>query len=297
MQYTDSFRAMNTDIDVIVDAGASPLDTFASVRVLFAQQEERFSRFRPNSLLSRLNRGEAVDDPLFVRACQLALDAYEFTSGLFNPMVLPALQDAGYTDSFEHITGGAPQSQHVPDPRSCISIKGNVARLSAGSVDLGGIVKGWTVDLAFDLLEDRYSSMLVNAGGDLRCSGAEDGRDGWLVAIEGLAENTVAWQGTLRGALATSTTRKRRWKIDSAAEAHHIIDPRTGLPAATPLSQVSVWAPETWRAECWAKAVVTGGERTALRACREGFVVLSVPSDGPRWYGRHAWVDGASNGE
>lgn len=276
MQFTESFRAMNTDVDAIIESRSRPLDAFLTLRLLFEQQEERFSRFRPSSLLSRLNAGEAIEDPLFAEACRLALDAFEFTGGLFNPMVLNALSAAGYGSSFERVRGGEPRRQDVPDPRAALVIEGNCVRLTDDALDLGGIVKGWTVDLGIEALRGTYPNLCINAGGDLRCEGAEEGVDGWQLAIAGTDDEEVIWEGAMRGALATSTTQKRRWVTDSGGEAHHLIDPRTGLPAVSPYAQVSVWAEETWRAECWAKAVLIGGEVARGLAERAGLRVLAV---------------------
>ena len=58
-------------------------------------------------------------------------------------------------------------------------------RLTEGALDLGGIIKGWTVDLGIAALRERYPNICINAGGDLRCEGSEEGVDGWQMAIEG----------------------------------------------------------------------------------------------------------------
>ncbi len=280
MQFNDAFRAMDTDIDVIIEAPLPPSDAFISLRLLFEEQEQRFSRFRPQSTLSRFNRGEPVSDPLFVRACRLAIEAHGFTGGLYNPMVLPALREAGYATTFAEVGGGAPRAQVVPDPGSCLRFSGKNVRLADGALDLGGIVKGWTVDLAFELLGANYPVLFVNAGGDLRCSGSEEGIDGWLVSVGSPGGESICWEGPMHGAVATSTTRKRRWTIPSGGLAHHLIDPRTGLPADSPFEQVSVWARETWVAECWAKAVLIGGPAAAGAASAAGLRVLAVAGDG-----------------
>jgi thiamine biosynthesis lipoprotein len=280
MQSHDSFRAMNTDIDVVVDGPRSPLDAFLNIRLLFERQEERFSRFRSNSLLSRLNRGEPVQDQQFATACRLAIEAYEVTGGLFNPMVLPALSAAGYSVTFDDVRGGAPAAQAVPDPRRAIRLSAaDSVRLAEGQLDFGGIVKGWTVDLAVEAFAPQYPNLLVNAGGDLRCSGAEEGRSGWLLAIEG-HEPPPVWEDEMAGALATSTTRRRRWLTDAGVTAHHLIDPRTGLPADSPFEQVSVWAEQAWLAECWAKAILVGGAEGAAHATRSGMRFLTVSANG-----------------
>jgi thiamine biosynthesis lipoprotein len=285
MQFFDSFRAMNTDVDVIVEATWPPSDAFVNARLLFERQEERFSRFRTSSLLSRLNAGEAIDDELFARACRMALDAHEFTGGLFNPMVLAALAQAGYSTTFDQVSGGDPVAQRVPNPREALTLAGNVVRLREGALDLGGIVKGWTVDIGLEALSERHPNLFLNAGGDLRCTGAEEGIDGWLVSVAGRDNEEAPWEGPMRGALATSTTRKRRWTTASGGKAHHLIDPRTGLPAESPFEQVSVWHAETWVAECWAKAVLIGGEAAAEAAAGKVEQVLTIDAAGAaRWW-------------
>lgn len=279
-EYRDSFRAMNTDVDVIVYHHVSPADAFLNIRMLFERQEERFSRFRPSSLLSRLNAGETVTDTLLARVCRLALEAFEFTGGLFNPMVLPALRTAGYDRTFEEVSGGSPQAQAVPDPGESLAFDGDSVSLRRGQLDLGGIVKGWTVDLAVEAIAPDYPNLFLNAGGDLRCEGSEPGMEGWLVSVAGRPGQEAPWEGTMTGAVATSTTTKRRWSASSGGVAHHLIDPRTGLPSDSPFEQVSAWADDTRTAECWAKAVVIGGEATANQAASLGLELVTVDGSG-----------------
>lgn len=280
MRHEDSFRAMDTEIDVLIES-ASPVPPFAlftAVRSLFEQQEERFSRFRPKSLLCRLNGGEAVDDAWLAAACRMATEAHTFTGGLFNPLILDSLERAGYARTFADVHGtGQPSAGPAPNPRDCLTISRSLVNLHGARMDLGGIVKGWTVDLAVEMLARAEPNVLVNAGGDLRCAGHEDGRaGGWLVSIAGPGARPDAWEGPLEGALATSTTLKRRWQTGAGATAHHLIDPRSGLPAEEHFVQVSAWHRETWRAECWAKAIVIGGQAAVERASADGVRSLAL---------------------
>lgn len=282
MRHEDSFRAMDTDIDVLIDSADSPrpIAAFAGARQLFESQEARFSRFRPASLVSRLNAGETVEDGWLAAACRMALDAHAFTGGIFNPLVLESLEQAGYSRTFSEVSGGAPRPAPAPDPRGTLAIDGATVRLLHGRLDLGGIIKGWTVDLAVEMLARAEPNVLVNAGGDLRCAGNEDGNDGWLVAIAKPGSEEDAWEGAIHGALATSTSLKRRWKTSTGGEAHHLIDPRTGMPATSPFVQVSAWHSLAWKAECWAKAVLIGGEETGRVAAAAGVRVLAFERNG-----------------
>ena len=284
-EHHHSFRAMNTDVDIFVMAARRPLEAFVSVELLFAQQEERFSRFRGTSLLSRFNRGEPIDDRWFAAALRLALAMHHETRGIFNPGVLPSLLAAGYDRTFEEVAGGHPVAAATTPFRDTVRISGDRCELVCGGIDLGGIVKGWTVDLAVELLARDYPDVLVNAGGDMRCAGSDGAGRGWLVEIDGVAGG-AGWSGRITGALATSTTLKRRWMTDAGSVAHHLIDPATGEPAESAYVQASVTADSCVRAECWAKAVVIGGAVAFDRAATVGVEALAWESDGSvRWTG------------
>ncbi|MFQ5382131.1 MAG: FAD:protein FMN transferase [Dehalococcoidia bacterium] len=279
MNFEDHFRAMGTDVDVVVAGDAPPLAAFISLHLLFEREEQRFSRFRPDSLLSRLNAGDAVDDETFASVCRLSLEAFEATGGLFNPMILPSLTSAGYDRTFDRVGGGRLRPEPAPALPEALQIRGDTVQLAQGALDLGGIVKGWTVDRAVETFRDECPDLLVNAGGDLRAEGSEDGtgEGGWELSIaDHRTAGAEAWAGRWTGALATSTTLKRRWRLDDGAPAHHLIDPRTGLPAGSSLVQVSVWAEQAWWAEIWAKAVLIGGLKTVAGAERAGCRVLPL---------------------
>lgn len=276
-----TFRAMDTDIEVMAASDDYPIGCFASIRVLFATQEQRFSRFLPESLVSRLNRGETVSDGFLDSVLRMAIEGWEETGGLFNPMVLPALARAGYDRTFAEVRtegGGAPSPVPVPSPIVAFQLDAGAVTLREGQLDLGGIVKGWTADLAVETLMAECPDLLVNAGGDLRAAGVDPGLSGglpgWEVAVD-RPGGGQAWLGRVDGGLATSTSLKRRWTTADGRAAHHLIDPRTGLPADSPYVQVSCWAPQTWRAEVWAKAVLIGGPATAEFAGARGLGVLA----------------------
>jgi thiamine biosynthesis lipoprotein len=110
--------------------------------------------------------------------------------------------------------------------------------------------------------------VLVNVGGDLRVAGDDVDGTPWTIGIEHPAcPRPVALLGLHGGAVATSTTLKRRWEVDGERR-HHLIDPRTGRPSTSDLELVAVMAGEAWRAEVLAKAVL-------LRGAGRGFELLA----------------------
>ena len=102
-----SFRAMGTEIFLIGPEGARGIDdAFARVRTTFELLEQRFSRFRPGSELSTVNRraGEwVVVSDGFARLLTLALDGARRSGGLFDPTLLSALVEAGYDRDFAQL--------------------------------------------------------------------------------------------------------------------------------------------------------------------------------------------------
>lgn len=286
MEFHDNFRAMDTDVDLFIVAEETPFAAFAEARLVFEQQEERFSRFRETSLLSRLNRGETVTDSWLAEVVEMAIDAWETTEGLFNPMILQALRTAGYDRTFSEVVGGREATEPAPSPKDCIAINGDEIWLRNGMLDLGGIVKGWTADIVGESLAESQTNVFVNAGGDIRCAGSDGGGEGWNMDVSGLSVAERVWEGRVSGAIATSTTVKRRWRTESGGEAHHLIDPRTGRPSRSDYVQVTARADECWIAEVWAKAVLIGGGRTRKQAESLGISLVTFEADGkPSFHG------------
>ena len=237
-----------------VDAGR-PAD-LAGVRAWVHAMHDRLTRFSPDSELSRLNAaaGRWVEVSAALAALlHASLDAHAASGGLVHVGVLPALLAAGYTRDFaEGQTPGTGEIR-IPHPLpDMLEVEPGRARLREGTaIDLGGIAKGWLADRAVERIGP---NSLANFAGDLRARGPGPDGAGWPI---GFGETTVLLRDL--GA-ATSGTGGRRW----GERSHHLIDPRTGLPAETDLVEVSVLAPSGVEAEVLAKTgLLLGRERGA----------------------------------
>lgn len=260
-------RAMDTAVTVHVpDRGDDATERLAAmVGLAFAEAEARYSRFNPGSELSRLNRASA---PMAVSTELLAalLRARRHvacTRGAFDPTIGRALLVAGYDRSFAsgRLDRGTPAAR-PPAPSSLDEVvvdlaTGLVTRPAHVQLDLGGMIKGATVDAVAEWLPGPAA---LDAGGDARLVGRGPDGDGWLVDVED-PDDPQATVLTLRlvdRAIATSAANRRRWRRGDAV-AHHLIDPRTGQPARTDLAQVTVVADRAEDAEVLAKAVFVLG--------------------------------------
>ena len=230
--------------ELVVDGG-----DFDAVLALFRERDRTFSRFEPGSELNRVNAaaGAVVSvSAEFARAVRTALRAAAATGGLVEPTVGEALLASGYDDDFDRL---------APDPRPAaaapagrwreLRLDGSLLWRPPGLVlDLNGVVKAQAVDDALRA----GGARLVSAGGDLAVSAATP------------VELPAGGELELRsGGLATSGKVRRRW-LRGGEWQHHLIDPRTGRPAASPWDEVTVAARSCLEADVAAKAAFLLGD-------------------------------------
>ena len=294
MEY-DEYMAMNTTIQVAAEGDRSSIQPgFERVRHFIAECESRFSRFRQDSELTSLNRSSGkwftASAGLF-DLIQEVLDLHQITNGLFDPSILPSLMQADYDRSMDEIrsSGTMPAMNFTPPFQSRLAEskldpeKSAVYLPSGVQIDLGGIAKGWIAEKATHLLSEYTSACAVSAGGDIFFQGTPVWEHGWNVALEDpYNENDVlAILQIQNGAVATSSTAKRRW-VHGDQVRHHIIDPHTGNPAETEWVSVCVGAPKATAAEAFATALLIGGSPagTKLAAKTPGLWFIAVNPDG-----------------
>jgi thiamine biosynthesis lipoprotein len=259
---------MNTEVEVTLSGGKEDTARLAELaRSWFRSTEERFSRFRPDSELSHLNRlaGECclVSDPM-LEVLLLAQSYTELTGGIFNPLILPALKGAGYDESFEKI--GEPPLRQAKLPGNSLFFREGLSvdpvmkslRLPPhAEMDLGGIVKSWAVKRLAAWLQSRWrvARGCVNAGGDLAVWGG-DAADAWRIGIEHpwREQEDTGLLLLAGGAAATSSKLGRRWNTNRGFM-HHLIDPRTHLPGTGSVVQCTVAGPDAVECEIWAKVL------------------------------------------
>ena len=240
------FRAMGCEIVV---AGADALE-LAAIRRLFAERDRLFSRFRPDSELSSVNRAAGsptLVSPLFAETGGYAIAVAEQTGGLVDPTVGASLAALGYDGDFAALgDDDRPPAPVGPAPGwRRIELSGRLLRIPLGCVlDLNGVVKAAAVDAATALLA---GDGFVSAGGDLAVRGGAD-----VALPAGGAVRVV------RGGIATTGTQRRRWRRGGAWY-HHLIDPATGLPARSPWREVTASGASCLDADVAARAALLAG--------------------------------------
>jgi thiamine biosynthesis lipoprotein len=237
--FVGRFTAMAGPCELLVDtddrAGAASLLRIAEREA--RRIEHKFSRYRPDNLVHRLNHSDGrpvrVDRETallldYAATCHEVSDVrFDITSG--------ALRRVWKFDGGERVPSPAEVRvvlRHVGWHR--VTWEDSTLTLPPGmEIDLGGVGKEYAVDHAAVLLAAKTrDAFLVNFGGDLFASGERRGGRPWSVGLddpERTGEAVLERIELSRGGLATSGDARRfvRWQ---GRRLGHILDPRTGWP-------------------------------------------------------------------
>lgn len=253
--------------------------------------ERKFSRYRADSVVSRLHAGAGrpveVDDETahlldFADHCHRASGGlFDITSGVLHGAWRfdgsDALPDPAFVESLRQRIGWS----RVTWQRPWLTLPEGM------ELDLGGIGKEYAVDRVLGLLRATTAApLLVNLGGDLAVSGARRDGAAWSVGIErpevapasasaststctsAPGAEAIGVLSLAGGALATSGD-TRRFLLKDGIRYGHILDPRTGWPVRGAPRSVTVAAPTCTEAGVLATlAMLQGREARAWLAAQ-----------------------------
>lgn len=241
-------RALGTGI-IISSSKPIPQRVQKKIRAFIEEYERTLSRFRADSLVSRIARAEHGGEfefptwaqPLFA----LYSEFYAATHGAFDACIGADLLALGYNNSVqfipqseagegkdENISSGSWSKYHraLPVMWADISRDDGSTTLCTNQpvqLDFGAAGKGYFVDLVTQIIKEEFSGdslsnsdshtdfdFLVNAGGDMRACFSEE-NDQIKVALENPFDTTqaVAVASIASGALCASSSARRRWKV------------------------------------------------------------------------------------
>jgi thiamine biosynthesis lipoprotein len=234
--------------------------------------ERAYSRFRDESELSRMNAHlgqwhRASDEMLF-----LLSKAEEFrkkTRGNFDITLKSSLDALGYDKnySFKQEPGRKNGAGLLHNLKSIFSERIRIDAqkkqvLLNSEIDFGGFGKGFALDRVRELLElGGITHYCINAGGDIfarRGKGGAGDWDAWKIILEHPddAERAIGTIALDNRALAGSSSNRRKW--GEAGEYHHLLNAKTGKPAAG-VKAIFVTAASGIEADAYATAIFTAG--------------------------------------
>ena len=247
----------------------------------------------PDSEISLLNNaGSQVLSQEPAALLGSALTLAEETQGLFDPTVYPLVKLWGFFDKNYHVPTdeeraaalarvGYRQVSFAPDT-------GLVTLGPGQQIDLGGIGKGFASQKVTDLLRDSgVTSALLSLGGNIQCLGTKPDGTPWNIGIR----DPWSGEGTLYAAVKitdkaviTSGGYERYFEDPETGTIYrHILDPRTGFPAESGLSSVSIVTSDGTLGDGLSTALYIMGLSDAAafwRAHREEFEAIFITDDG-----------------
>jgi thiamine biosynthesis lipoprotein len=286
-----TFPALGTSA-VVLTTDPSRLDVArATVEDEVAAIDVACSRFRPDSELQRVNSAggrPSVVSALLIEAVEAARWAAEATDGDLDPTVGEVMEVLGYDRDFAAIppdAGPLVRVGRVPGwRRICIDRDRSLLQLPSGTIlDLGATAKALAADRAARRAAGAARcGVLVSLGGDIATAG-EAPTPGWSVRVTDAHTSGPEVEGQtisiVTGGLATSSTTVRRW-LRARRPVHHIVDPRTGLPATEVWRTVSVAAAACLDANVAATAAIIRGEAALAWLSTLGLPARLVRPDG-----------------
>ncbi len=183
---------------------------------------DRYSRFRYESLLSELNRNKIVAyDYHLATMLKRALEASQVTNNAFTLFIKEALEEKGYgKQSNIKIDLKQRELSFVTINEETISLHGNIG------IDLGGIGKGYLIDLLATSLQEKFDLhfFVINGGGDIYAT-SNHGSPVTLYLEHPINEGEYIGSIQIKNmAFCSSSSFKRRWQKNGKEVNHFIAD-------------------------------------------------------------------------
>jgi thiamine biosynthesis lipoprotein len=270
-EYSQSAEALGTTIDLrlVAPSKAWAETWFSKLWQAISEFEADFSRFLPDSQLTRLNRSAGLRVSVTDEFKQLLAEMKRFADlshGYFNPFILPALQKAGYLRSLSRKNSNLPALDYTERriaKMEELEIGKTWARIPPNTaLDSGGIGKGYLADKLSEILDEGgFDSYCLSIGGDMIMKGELPGgtkRRVGVQSVDDLSEDEMVYvsDGSRTG-LATSGLSRAK---DGKRQFHQI---ESGKSAKTKYDMCTVVAEDATIADVMASSVLMGGRPLA----------------------------------
>lgn len=289
--YTGENFVMNTYATQRV-TGEKAQQAIEEVNQMLLETEQIFSRYRADSIISKINAQAGVapvgvpDEVMTVLKQALAYSVE--TEGVFQITVAPLVDTWGImTDSPK-----VPEADEISNALSYVDDSQVLLDEEAGTVflsrpgvslDLGALVKGYAAQKAKEIYEkNQVDSALLSLGGMVVTVGVKPEGTPFEIGLRDPEGTASDYFGVLTGEsriVSTSGGYERYFEQDGVTY-HHILDPRTGYPADSGLLSVTVLCNDGMKADFLSTYLFLEGADTVKSHLNEpDYSVIAVTED------------------
>ena len=243
------------------------------------------SNYKKESVLSRLNKNASAEPTVcnkeLANVIEQSLQYSEITDGAFDITIGPLMKKWGFFKKQGRIPGKEELESVLESvsykniiieekvektlAKNPVTVKTVFFKNTGTQIDLGGIGKGYAVDMAARVLKQNgISSALINFAGNIYAFGTPPGKDSWVIGLQHPRES----EGLLGSfaitdkAVSTSGDYEKFFTIEGKRYSH-IIDPRTGNPVKGVVS-VTIVTDNATRADALSTGVFVLGAKKGM---------------------------------
>ena len=249
--YSDEMFALDTIIRFTLYDEDEELckDTIEKCKDEITRLENLLSISKESSDIYKLNNSKERTISVSEETASLINDACFISkscSGAFDISVKPLLTLWGF-DTKEY---RVPSDSEIEKTLPLVSFENivvdgeNVTKPENVSIDLGGIAKGYVADRVSEIIKNSdVNCALINLGGMITTVGksSSSDKDYWHIGIQHPSENgSYFFTFDVNETSVSTTGAYQRYFEEDSKIYHHIIDPKTGKPAQSDVSSLTV---------------------------------------------------------
>ena len=245
-----------------------------------------FSSKQAYGEIYKLNQCGFSDNPFIYLMLQEADFYHEVTGGSFDYTLFPLIK----LWNIENALTIPAEKEIVAVLKKCgtdkVKIENNQIILNENAaVDVGGIAKGKILQLISEYLKSQeINDFIINGGGDIVLSGLFNGKREWNIAIKDpFSESAIAGYIQMTDVtIVTSGDYERFFVANDGKSYHHILNPKTGYPAESDVSSVTVISSDSVRADALSTALFVMGKDKGIDFVNqhENVEAIFISSDG-----------------
>ena len=252
--------------------------------------ERSVSAFDPKSIVSQVNRNEAVElDSIFRKVYLKSVELNKLTFGYFDPTVSPLINAMGF---------GYEETENVEKLDSLLDfigisksrIEGNrlVKDDSRLTFNFSAIAKGFGSDEVAEMFKrNGVNDFIVEIGGEVVANGKSPRGGAWNVAIESPSADLKREAKLIveleDKSMATSGD-YRNFKVEEGKKYSHIVNPITGLLTPTDIVSATIVAEHCIDADAFATSCVAMGSDLAKKMVEDnGIAAYFILDDMTVW--------------